>query len=157
MTELSLLRPGYGNELLMLLNVLPILGPSKRMTAITTMAMSARMIAYSTKPWPFSLGAKSIITFLSIKKSCLRIVLSSDTMTHVRAKSYIGFLRKKCLPAPTYKISKLPSRQNLITSNKIRFSSPAKNSSGSVPLTSSKPSCNPSSMIALSSGDSHSG
>jgi hypothetical protein len=33
----------------MVLKVLPILGPSKRMTAITTMATRARMIAYSTR------------------------------------------------------------------------------------------------------------
>ena len=43
-------RANYRRELLMVLKVLPILGPSKRMTAITTMATRARMIAYSTKP-----------------------------------------------------------------------------------------------------------
>jgi hypothetical protein len=31
------------------------------MTAITTMATSARMIAYSTRPWPFSLGANNMM------------------------------------------------------------------------------------------------
>jgi hypothetical protein len=31
------------------------------------MATSARIIAYSTSPWPFSLGANNIITFLSKK------------------------------------------------------------------------------------------
>jgi hypothetical protein len=31
------------------------------MTAITTMATRARMIAYSTRPWPFSLGANNIM------------------------------------------------------------------------------------------------
>ena len=56
-----LIRAGYGNELLMVLKVLPIFGPSKRMTAITTMATRARMIAYSTRPWPFSLGANNIM------------------------------------------------------------------------------------------------
>lgn len=45
-----LIRAGYGNELLMVLKVLPIFGPSKRITAITTMATRARMIAYSTRP-----------------------------------------------------------------------------------------------------------
>ena len=43
-------RASYGRELLIVLKVLPILGPSKRMTAITTIATSARMIAYSTRP-----------------------------------------------------------------------------------------------------------
>jgi len=39
MTGLLLLLPArYGRELEMVLNVLPILGPSKRMTAMTTMA-----------------------------------------------------------------------------------------------------------------------
>jgi len=58
---LLLLRAGYGRELAMVLKVLPILGPSKRMTAMTTMATSARMIAYSTRPWPFSLGANNMV------------------------------------------------------------------------------------------------
>lgn len=58
---------GYGRELEIVLNVLPILGPSKRMTAMTTMATSARMIAYSTRPWPFSFGANNIAKLLSYK------------------------------------------------------------------------------------------
>src|SRR5688500_17111356 len=62
---LLLLRAGYGRELLIVLKVLPILGPSKRMTAITTIATSARMIAYSTRPWPFSLGANNMVEILS--------------------------------------------------------------------------------------------
>ena len=45
-----LVGAGYGRELLMELNVLPILGPSKRITAITTIATKARMMAYSTRP-----------------------------------------------------------------------------------------------------------
>jgi hypothetical protein len=49
----------------MVLNVLPIFGPRRRMIAMTTMATSARMIAYSTSPWPFSLGANNIIACLS--------------------------------------------------------------------------------------------
>ena len=47
------------------LKVLPILGPSKVMTAMTTMATRARMIAYSTRPWPFSFGANNMLIFLS--------------------------------------------------------------------------------------------
>ena len=62
LTGLSLLlRAGYGREFEMVLKVLPILGPSNRMTAITTMATSARMIAYSTRPWPFSFGANNMV------------------------------------------------------------------------------------------------
>jgi hypothetical protein len=53
----------YGRELAIVLKVLPILGPSKRITAITTMATSARIIAYSTRPWPFSLGANNMVRF----------------------------------------------------------------------------------------------
>jgi hypothetical protein len=48
-------------ELLTVLNVFPIVGPSRRITAITTMATNAKMIAYSTSPWPFSLMADNII------------------------------------------------------------------------------------------------
>lgn len=51
----------------MVLNVLPILGPSKRMTAITTIATRARMIAYSTRPWPFSLGANNMLNSFLIE------------------------------------------------------------------------------------------
>ena len=58
---LLLSRAGYGRELEMVLKVLPILGPSKRITAITTMATSARIIAYSTRPWPFSFGANNMV------------------------------------------------------------------------------------------------
>src|SRR4029079_13675286 len=43
-------RAGYGSELLIVLKVLPIFGTSKRITAITTIATSARIIAYSTRP-----------------------------------------------------------------------------------------------------------
>jgi hypothetical protein len=53
-SSLSLLGNHPGMELLIELNVLPILGPSRRTTAITTSATNARMIAYSTSPWPFS-------------------------------------------------------------------------------------------------------
>jgi hypothetical protein len=52
-------------ELFIELNVLPILGPSKRMIAITTNATKAMMIAYSTRPWPLSWGANNMDEFLS--------------------------------------------------------------------------------------------
>src|SRR6266487_2999466 len=123
MTGLSFLRPDYGKELLIVLNVLPILGPSNRMTAMTTMATRARMIAYSTRPWPFSLGANNIITFLSIKIFCLRTTLSAGYMTVSKAKGYIGLLQENGLCVWRRKhelrihiISKLPNRQNLINS-----------------------------------------
>ena len=57
----------YGMELAMVLKVFPILGPSKLTTLITTIATKARMIAYSTSPCPFSLGANNIGKFLSLK------------------------------------------------------------------------------------------
>ena len=60
---LMLPETDYGRELLIVLKVLPILGPSKRMTAMTTIAMRARIIAYSTRPWPFSFGANNIVLF----------------------------------------------------------------------------------------------
>src|SRR5512141_2290268 len=62
---LVLLPRSYSRELLMVLKVLPILGPSKRMTAITTIATRARIIAYSTRPCPFSLGANNMLALLS--------------------------------------------------------------------------------------------
>ena len=40
----------YGNELLIVLYVSPILGPITRTTAITRTATRERMIAYSTRP-----------------------------------------------------------------------------------------------------------
>ena len=52
----------------MVLKVLPILGPSKRTTLITTRATNARIIAYSTSPWPLSFGANNITEFLSVIK-----------------------------------------------------------------------------------------
>jgi hypothetical protein len=39
------------------------------MTAMTTMATRARMIAYSTRPWPFSLGANNMVLFPFSKMS----------------------------------------------------------------------------------------
>jgi len=57
----------YGMELAMVLNVSPILGPSKRTTLITTSATNARMIAYSTSPCPLSFGANNMRKFLSLK------------------------------------------------------------------------------------------
>ena len=44
----------------MVLNVLPMIGPRIISAAITTMATKTRMSAYSTKPWPFSLGANNM-------------------------------------------------------------------------------------------------
>ena len=63
MSQVSLCFSAYqfGMELLIELKVLPIVGPSKRTTAITMRATRARIIEYSTKPWPFSLGLNNII------------------------------------------------------------------------------------------------
>ena len=52
----------------MVLKVLPILGPSKRTTLITTRATNARIIAYSTSPCPLSFGANNMTEFLSLIK-----------------------------------------------------------------------------------------
>src|SRR5512140_3485233 len=45
---------------LMVLNVLPMIGPRIIRAAITTMATRTRINAYSTSPWPFSLGANNM-------------------------------------------------------------------------------------------------
>ena len=44
----------------MLLNTLPIIGPSNRRIAITTMATITRINAYSTSPCPLSLDRNNI-------------------------------------------------------------------------------------------------
>ena len=46
--------------LLTVLNELPMTGPSINKAAITTMATRTRINAYSTKPWPFSLGENNM-------------------------------------------------------------------------------------------------
>ena len=69
-------KTGYGREFEMVLKVLPILGPSKRTTAITTRATSARIIAYSTSPCPLSFDANNMTEFLSIKKYLSTILRS---------------------------------------------------------------------------------
>src|SRR5574341_779581 len=87
---LLLLKADYGRELAMVLKVLPILGPSKRITAITTMATRARIIAYSTRPWPFSFGANNIVN-LPFNKKILGLpegALSANYMTVSETKSY---------------------------------------------------------------------
>ena len=53
-------QPTDERLLLMVLNTLPIIGPSNIRTAITTMATRTRIKAYSTKPCPFSFGANNI-------------------------------------------------------------------------------------------------
>lgn len=55
-------------ELDMVLKVLPIRGPSKRTTLITTRATNERIIAYSTSPWPLSFDANNMTEFLSLIK-----------------------------------------------------------------------------------------
>jgi hypothetical protein len=52
-------------ELLIVLKILPTLGPIRRMTAITTTATRTRMIAYSTSPCPLSFGWNNMDKFLS--------------------------------------------------------------------------------------------
>ena len=42
------------------LNTLPIAGPSRARMTITTIATKTRINAYSTRPWPFSLGANNM-------------------------------------------------------------------------------------------------
>jgi hypothetical protein len=70
------------------------------MTAMTTMATSARMMAYSTSPWPFSFGANNMIAFLSIKRHFLRTTLSARNMTFSDRKSYMGVDNAESLPFP---------------------------------------------------------
>ena len=59
----------YGMEAVMVLKVLPSLGPSKRTTAITTMATNESTIAYSTRPCPLSSGVNNMTKFLSKKNT----------------------------------------------------------------------------------------
>lgn len=40
--------------------MLPIAGPRRERITITTTATNTRMRAYSTRPWPFSLGANNM-------------------------------------------------------------------------------------------------
>ena len=48
----------------MLENTFPIIGPRMVKAAITTIATKTRINAYSTRPWPFSLGANNMGYFL---------------------------------------------------------------------------------------------
>jgi hypothetical protein len=62
----SLIRSaGPYKELLMVLKIFPIFGPSMRRIAITTIATNTRMIAYSTNPCPLSCGCNNMDEFLS--------------------------------------------------------------------------------------------
>src|SRR5215208_1896055 len=97
-----LIRAGYGNELLMVLKVLPILGPSKRITAITTIATRARMIAYSTSPCPFSLGANNMVNSFLIKyvpevhpQNCSQYMHFIQNFNPYMAKSVYKIVNKK--------------------------------------------------------------
>ena len=63
------LRIASGDEfdieaMLVLLNTFPITGPRMVKAAITTIATKTRINAYSTRPWPFSLGANNMGYFL---------------------------------------------------------------------------------------------
>ena len=53
---------------LMVLNTLPMMGPRIIKAAITTIATKTRIKAYSTKPWPFSLGENNMINFSFLSK-----------------------------------------------------------------------------------------
>ena len=46
------------------LKTLPMIGPRTIKAAITTIATKTRISAYSTRPWPFSLGENNILKFL---------------------------------------------------------------------------------------------
>ena len=48
----------------MSLKTLPMIGPRTIKAAITTIATKTRISAYSTRPWPFSLGENNILKFL---------------------------------------------------------------------------------------------
>src|SRR5271157_4109757 len=63
--DLSMPRFNFGRviytSLTTLLNIFPILGPSKANITITTIATKTRINAYSRRPWPFSVGANNIL------------------------------------------------------------------------------------------------
>ena len=75
------------NEALILLKIFPILGPRMVKVAITTMATKTRINAYSTRPWPFSLGMDNMGT-----SSFLR--------------DFLRFLTKVTHFTPSWKIAK---------------------------------------------------
>jgi hypothetical protein len=59
------LHSSYALERLLLIfeKTLPMIGPSSIRTAMTTIATKTRINAYSTSPWPFSLGANNMVFF----------------------------------------------------------------------------------------------
>jgi hypothetical protein len=61
-----------------LLKILPIAGPRRAKITITTTATKTRIRAYSTKPWPFSLGANNIVFHLlsSHKMFCFAFLIT---------------------------------------------------------------------------------
>ena len=74
---------GYTPERLelILLNTLPIIGPRIMRAAITTIATKTRIRAYSTRPWPFSLGENNIVFYL-LSFGFLRKVSQDSYIVH---------------------------------------------------------------------------
>ncbi len=71
----------------MSLKTLPIAGPSSARITITTTATKTRINAYSTRPWPFSLGANSIFvtSFLFIKSLSVLIIVCFGSFSRLLA------------------------------------------------------------------------
>jgi hypothetical protein len=78
--------------LLMVLKVLPIIGPRIMRAAITTIATNTRIKAYSTNPWPFSFGANNMGILLSLG---LGPILLEEPMTRRLEPPDISGIRHK--------------------------------------------------------------
>jgi len=92
------------------LKTLPMMGPRTIKAAITTMATKTRMRAYSTRPWPFSLGANNMWgNLLSLvfpgKTSAGCSYFTSERKKGKRVKggspnNYVSLTRLKAMPPP---------------------------------------------------------
>jgi len=81
------------SELLMVENTFPILGPRMVKAAITTIATKTRINAYSTRPWPFSLGANNMEYFsFLLKFFCMLQTYPYFTLYATISKSSNPFL-----------------------------------------------------------------
>jgi hypothetical protein len=72
----------------MVLNVLPMIGPRIIKAAITTMATKTRISAYSTKPWPLSLEANNMGSFLLSAETLYRVEICSIILLLLDSSSF---------------------------------------------------------------------
>ena len=105
-----------------LLKTFPTTGPSMRRMAITTMATSTRINAYSTNPWPSSRGKNNTGAYLlSIEflNSRLRSMQNFCVRPHPLLKSGFGddifsiFGRRRIKQSLSYNCSLLEKKQKI--------------------------------------------